>query len=109
MRVADESPMINRAILEDQYARNDRLTARQSLWTLRTGPALHTVVLDRAALTGTEIIVDIGCGNGSYLAELRRRHTGPIVGLDLSLAMARQSRIHTGHRGGRRPGTTARR
>jgi SAM-dependent methyltransferase len=85
--------MINKAVLEDQYARGDRLIARQSLWSLRTGPALHTVVLDRAAPGGTETIVDVGCGNGTYLAELRRRgHTGQTVGLDLSPAMARQSR-----------------
>jgi SAM-dependent methyltransferase len=95
MRVANESPLINTAVLEDQYVRNDRLTARQSLWALRAGPALHTTVLDHSAMTGTETIVDIGCGNGTYLAELRRRrHTGPIVGLDLSAAMARQSRSH---------------
>jgi hypothetical protein len=64
--VGDESPMISKTVLEDQYARTDRLTARQSLWSLRTSPALHTVVLDRAALVGTETIVDVGCGNGTY-------------------------------------------
>jgi len=38
-------------------------------------------------------VVDVGCGNGRYLAELRRRgHCGPVVGLDLSAGMARESR-----------------
>ena len=45
--------------------------------------------------TVAETIVDVGCGNGAYLAELRRRgHTGPVLGLDLSEGMARYSRVH---------------
>lgn len=85
--------MTGRDVLDDQYAGTGRLTARQSLWQLRTGPALHTVVLDRARLDGAETVVDIGCGNGTYLAELRRRgHTGTVVGLDRSAGMARHAR-----------------
>jgi SAM-dependent methyltransferase len=82
-------------VLADQYGNTGRLTARQSLWALRKGPALPVVVLDRAELAGTETVVDVGCGNGTYLAELaRRRHTGPVFGLDLSAAMARKSATH---------------
>jgi ubiquinone/menaquinone biosynthesis C-methylase UbiE len=87
--------MIDRAVLRDQYADGDRLAARQSLWRMRTGPSLQCTVIDLAALRGTETIVDVGCGNGTYLSELRRRgHTGPILGVDLSEGMARQSRVH---------------
>lgn len=32
---------------------------------LRTGPPLHDIILDLATLKGTEIIVDVGCGNGA--------------------------------------------
>ncbi len=81
--------MIEQTGLYQQYASRERLTARQSLWRMRTGPPLHTVVLDRAGLAGTETILDIGCGPGTDLAELRRRgHTGMIVGLDPSATMA---------------------
>lgn len=93
--MADDSTMISKEVLREQYTDDAHLTARQSLWRLRTGPALHDTVLNLAALQGTETIVDIGCGNGAYLAELRRRgHTGPVLGLDLSEGMARQSGIH---------------
>jgi SAM-dependent methyltransferase len=87
--------MTDKAVLADQYGDNNRLTARQSLWAHREGPGLPAVVLDRAELIGTETIVDVGCGNGTYLAELgRRQHRGPVVGLDLSPAMARRSAAH---------------
>jgi SAM-dependent methyltransferase len=93
--VPDDSTMINREVLRDQYGDDDRLAARQSLWRLRTGPALAETVLDLAALHGTETVVDVGCGNGAYLAELRRRgHRGRVLGLDLSEGMARHSRAH---------------
>ncbi|HEX5996794.1 MAG TPA: class I SAM-dependent methyltransferase [Jiangellales bacterium] len=93
--MAEESTMIGKEVLHDQYADTTRLTARQSLWKHGTGPALHHVVLDLAALHGTETIVDVGCGNGTYLAELHRRgHNGLVVGLDLSEGMARNSSVH---------------
>ncbi len=87
--------MTDPGVLRDQYADAAPLAARQGLWRWRTGPALHDVVLDLAALHGQETVVDVGCGNGAYLAELRRRtHTGPVVGLDLSEAMAARSSVH---------------
>jgi len=87
--------MIDRSVLRDQYSDSDRLTARQSLWALRAGPAFHHTVLDLAALNGTETVADVGCGNGTYLSELRRRrHSGLVIGLDLSEGMARRSRRH---------------
>jgi ubiquinone/menaquinone biosynthesis C-methylase UbiE len=93
--MADDSTMINREVLREQYTDDAHLTARQSLWKLRTGPALHDTVLNLATLQGTETIVDIGCGNGAYLAELHRRgHAGPVLGLDLSEGMARHSQRH---------------
>jgi SAM-dependent methyltransferase len=85
----------DRTVLEDQYGGTGPLGARQALWRLRTGPPLRTIVLDRAGLTGAERIADVGCGNGIYLAELRRRgHAGPVVGLDRSPGMAGHSRAH---------------
>lgn len=93
--MADGSTMTDGGVLRDQYADSGRLSARQSLWALRTGPALYPTVLDLAELGGTEIVVDVGCGNRAYLAELRRSgHRGPVLGLDLSEGMARRSRGH---------------
>jgi SAM-dependent methyltransferase len=80
------------AILVQQYGDGSRLAARQALWRYRSGSALTPTALDLADLMGTELIVDVGCGRGTYLAELRRRgHIGPLVGLDLSRGMARIS------------------
>jgi SAM-dependent methyltransferase len=78
-----------------QYADSSRLAARQLLWSFGSGPSLYEIVLDRAALRGTEVIADIGCGNGRYLSELRRRgHRGTVLGLDLFEAMARAAGTH---------------
>lgn len=44
-------------------------------------------------LSGDETVIDVGCGNGAYPAELARHgHSGPVLGLDLApgiLAAAR--------------------
>jgi SAM-dependent methyltransferase len=82
-------------VLRTQYGDDAKLHARQTLWTHRSGPPLYTTALDLAGLRGTETVVDAGCGNGPYLAELRRRrHTGPVLGLDLSAGMAREAAAH---------------
>jgi SAM-dependent methyltransferase len=87
--------MADQQVVRDQYAGAGKLAARQALWALRTGPGLAETVLDLAELGGAETVVDVGCGNGVYLAELRRRrHAGTVVGLDLSEGMARGSRRH---------------
>ncbi|MFQ6397490.1 class I SAM-dependent methyltransferase [Nocardia sp. KC 131] len=45
-------------------------------------------VLAAIALTGTEHLADIGCGDARFLASLAARgHQGPLVGLDTSPAM----------------------
>lgn len=47
------------------------------------------------ACAGDETVVDIGCGNGAYLAELARRgHAGPVLGMDLSTGMLAAARRH---------------
>lgn len=79
-------------VLREQYGGTGPLQARQSLWAHNPGPSLVDVVLAQAGLRGGERVVDIGCGNGLYLAELRRRgHSGPLLGLDRSAAMAAAS------------------
>jgi SAM-dependent methyltransferase len=50
-------------------------------------------VLDLAAPARSDIIVDVGCGNGMYLAELARRGcAGRVLGVDLSFGMLAAAR-----------------
>jgi len=78
---------------ERQYAGADKLAARQRLWRYRPDTGSHAGGrLDLLELAGVESVLDLGCGNGVYLAELRRRgHGGLLVGADLSLGMAYES------------------
>jgi SAM-dependent methyltransferase len=72
-----------------QYRTDVNLAARQSIYAFQE-PRIDLVgtVLGLAELTGTETVVDVGCGNGIYLAGLARRgHRGPTVGVDLSPGM----------------------
>jgi SAM-dependent methyltransferase len=83
-----------------QYADDRNLAARQSIYAYSERQAdLPALVIDSLRLSGNEAVIDIGCGNGLYLAELaRRRHVGPVAGLDLSPGMllaARERARHT--------------
>jgi len=86
----DDRLWTSRSRLRDvQYRTDANLAARQSLYR-RQQPQLDLprLVLDRAALDGSERVADVGCGNGGYLAELARRgHAGPVLGIDLSVGM----------------------
>ena len=69
-----------------QYATDRNLAARQSIYSYQQPRIdLPAAVLDALDLTGAEIIADVGCGNGIYLAELGRRgHEGGQLGVDAS-------------------------
>jgi SAM-dependent methyltransferase len=83
------------ALRERLYAGPGKLAARQRLWSYRAGESLIRTALDVARLRGDEAVLDGGCGNGAYLAELRGRgHRGRVVGVDLSAGMAAAARIH---------------
>jgi SAM-dependent methyltransferase len=79
-----------------QYRTDANLAARQSLYAYQHPRIdLPAAVLGLSALRGQEIVADVGCGNGAYLAELARRgHTGPVVGVDLSAGMLAAARRH---------------
>jgi SAM-dependent methyltransferase len=70
-----------------QYADERNLRARQRLWQHQDPPFdLVGWVLDLAGVGAGQRVLDVGCGNGSYLAGLARR--GAVaVGCDLSLGM----------------------
>lgn len=85
----------DRSFLRDvQYKTDVNLAARQSIYAYQQPPIdLTREVLSLAAPGGHEVVADIGCGNGPYLAELvRRGHAGPLVGADLSPGMLMAAR-----------------
>jgi SAM-dependent methyltransferase len=92
----DHDPLrTDRALLRDvQYRTDANLAARQSIYAYQQPPLdLPRLVIELAALSGSETVADLGCGNGVYLAELTRRgHAGPLLGLDLSPGMLRAAR-----------------
>ncbi|MGI9578466.1 MAG: class I SAM-dependent methyltransferase [Microthrixaceae bacterium] len=77
----------------DNYADEGPLVARQRLWaTSRREPPFDLIpwVLDHAEILpgSTEHVLDLGCGNGRWLAALaEREHSGSTVGADLSYGM----------------------
>jgi SAM-dependent methyltransferase len=76
-----------------QYATDENLALRQRLWaTSRREPALDlfawVLALSGLDAGGSQHVLDIGCGNGSYEAALAdRAHAGGRVALDLSAGM----------------------
>lgn len=95
MSGAPTSPWSDRATLRDRQYRTDaHLAARQSIYSFQQPRHdLPALVFDALALAGTETVVDVGCGNGLYLAALHRRgHRGDVIGVDLSPGMLAAAR-----------------
>src|ERR1700730_17114378 len=95
MPIDDHQLLTDRTYLAQvQYRSDANLAARQSVYSFQVPKIdLASAVLDLAALTGTETVAEIGCGNGRYLAELgRRRHAGRVFGADLSAGMLTAAR-----------------
>ena len=78
-------------LVGSQYKTDANLAARQSIYVYqRPRHDITRLVIDLAGLDGGELVADVGCGNGAYLAELAGRgHAGPVLGLDLSPGMLR--------------------
>lgn len=79
-------------ISDHQYATDENLRARQRLWeTSPRHPPFHLFswVTGLARLTGNERVLDLGCGNGSYLELISG------VGIDASLGMLGTARTRT--------------
>jgi SAM-dependent methyltransferase len=80
-----------------QYASEANLAARQAIYEYRR-PRVRTApwALDLAPMRGDERVLDVGCGNGLYLAELERRaHEGDVFGIDLSAGMLAAARARS--------------
>lgn len=77
-----------------QYADDSNLRARQRLWEHQRPP--FDIVgwgLDVAGVAPGRSVLDLGCGNGVYLREMRARRI-MAVGCDLSLGMLRSASPH---------------
>jgi len=88
-------PWSNRSFLRGtQYKTDANLAARQSIYAYQHPRIdLQAKVLDLAAPGPADTIVDVGCGNGTYLAELASRgFAGRVLGVDLSLGMLTAAR-----------------
>jgi ubiquinone/menaquinone biosynthesis C-methylase UbiE len=88
----------SRDYIARQYGDDRNLAARQSIYAYqRPQRNLHASSIELAELTGDESVLDVGCGNGRYLAELRSRgHRGFVCGADLSEGMLRTARRDAG-------------
>jgi SAM-dependent methyltransferase len=77
-----------------QYKTDANLAARQSIYAYQHPRIdLFARVLDLAGPDLAGLIVDVGCGNGNYEAELvRRGFAGQVLGVDLSLGMLAAAR-----------------
>jgi SAM-dependent methyltransferase len=95
-----DSPWSDRGYLRDvQYRTDANLAARQSIYSCQHPRIdLPGRVLDLVAPAAGETVLDVGCGNGLYLAELARREfAGQMFGVDLSpgMLMAARERLGT--------------
>ncbi|MGD0704145.1 MAG: methyltransferase domain-containing protein [Trebonia sp.] len=88
-------PWADRSFLRGvQYRTDANLAARQSIYAYQEPHIdLRGRVIDLAAPAAGETVCDVGCGNGTYLAELARRgFAGRVLGLDLSTGMLAAAR-----------------
>lgn len=71
------------------YTDDSKLRARQALWRFeQRTPGFRGRVYSVIEPNGDEVVVDIGCGNGSDLRDLHRGgHAGPLLGFDRSPGM----------------------
>jgi SAM-dependent methyltransferase len=92
-------PWADRSFLRDvQYRTDANLAARQSMYSYQHPHIdLQGRVIDLAAPAAGETVCDVGCGNGTYLAELARRgFAGRVLGVDMSLGMLAAARERLG-------------
>ena len=88
-------PWASRSFLRgSQYKTDGNLAARQSIYAYQHPHVdLAARVLDLAAPAPSATIVDVGCGNGMYLAELAGRGLRcRVLGVDLSVGMLAAAR-----------------
>ena len=87
--MGDERVSGRKYLTDTQYADDRNLRSRQSIYGYQQ-PLIDIWgrAYELAGIEGEETLLDVGCGNGRYLTEFRRRgHRGTAIGLDLSVGM----------------------
>lgn len=76
-----------------QYASADKLHARWDLYESATPKIdIHQTGIDHLKLKGSEGILEVGCGDGNILVNLRQGgHKGKLTGLEINDGMFRES------------------
>jgi SAM-dependent methyltransferase len=93
--VAENNLWTDQTFLRDsQYKTDVNLAARASIYAYQHPRIdLPGTVLDLAEHGSSGTVVDVGCGNGAYLAELARRgFAGRLLGIDLAAGMLAAAR-----------------
>ncbi len=82
-----------------QYATDANLAARQAIYRFQQPRrVVWNETLDLAVVRGDETVLDVGCGNGTYLWALeQRQHRGLVAGMDLSPGMLDAARTRSSH------------
>ena len=87
------NPFTSRESLQGSaYADDAKLAARQAIYRFaeRKNRSNRGRVREAVELRGDETVIDVGCGNGNDVRQLRAGgHTGTILGFDLSAGMLR--------------------
>jgi len=94
------SPFTDRSrLVSDAYADPSKLSARHGIYRFRRdGADFHDRLLDLVDWSGTDVLIDVGCGNAIYLERLLRRLPAGarVVGVDLSAGMLAAASHPTG-------------
>ena len=84
-------------VLRQQYASATNLAKRQAIFEFRDPARCRGVhASQRVKLTGTEDVLDAGCGNGMWMQTLLVGRVRSVVGLDLSEGMLGDARAGLG-------------
>lgn len=99
MTKADDREVVTGAVQQSHYATTDNLAKRQSIFAyLDPARSRGGLPLERVPFTRGERSLDVGCGNGIWLGRVARTSgSAHVVGLDLSMAMAKATRSAVSH------------
>ncbi|MBI2079251.1 methyltransferase domain-containing protein [Candidatus Micrarchaeota archaeon] len=73
-----------------QYSNPDRLNVRRAIFDFAVPKMdINEEIVNKLNLSGSESILEVGCGDGSLLVKLRkeRKHKGRLIGIDISRGM----------------------
>ncbi len=84
------------------YGTDDNLATRQSIYAFSSAtgqPGFFGTAMSKIPWNGDETVLDIGCGNGTWLDRLQQLHPSVrTIGLDLSEGMLRSAAARKGPR-----------